>query len=152
MRSSICIGISIFLFTTLQALSQDLRAFDPVNLTGYWETDSAAQLAAKLKRVSKRDSMAKKAVSGDLDRAVITREYGFFENGLFTAEWQLGTNPTVVNGTWGVVSGNRIFIEVNGNKSVYSLSSGKNGGMILVPQRERRGEVHELYFIKKEVK
>lgn len=152
MRSSICIGISVFLFATLQAVSQDLRAFDPVNLTGYWQTDSAAQLGAKLKKLSKKDSMADRTVSGDIDRAVISREYGFFDNGMFTAQWLLGTKPTAVEGTWGVVSKDRIFIEVDGTKSEYLVNPRGKDGIVLVPQRERRGEVHELYFKKQEEK
>lgn len=152
MRSSICIGISVFLFATLQALSQNLHDFEPVNLIGNWQTDSAAQLGAKLKKLSKKGSMADRAISGDIDRAVISREYGFFDNGMFTAQWLLGSKPTVVNGTWGTVARDRIFIEVDGTKSVYLVNHHGKDGIVLVPQRERRGEVHELYFIKQEEK
>lgn len=152
MKKAFYIGFVIFLVGKVPAVSQDLRAFDPVNLTGYWQTDSAAQLGAKINRLSQKDTMADRTVSADIDRAVISREYGFFDNGIFTAQWLLGSKLTVVNGTWGMVARDRIFIEVDGTKSEYLVNHHGKDGIVLVPQRERRGEVHELYFIKQEEK
>ena len=152
MRSVICIGFSVFLFNTLQAVGQDLPNLETVNLIGFWQTDSAAQLGAKIKGLSQKDSMADRAFSGDIDRAVISREYGFFDNGMFTAQWLLGTNPAVVNGRWGMVSRDKIFIEVDGTKTEYAVNTYQKNGIVLVPLRERRGEVHALYFKKEEEK
>jgi hypothetical protein len=150
MKLPIRILIPVFLFTFLQAISQDLREFETVDLTGYWQTDSAAQLGAKINGPSNSNSRAGKAFSADMDRAVISREYGFFDNGMFTAQWLLGTKPTLVYGTWGIVSRDKIFIEVDGNKTVYTVNTRQNDGIVLIPQRTPRGVIHELYFIKQE--
>ena len=152
MKKAFFTGTVIFLFTAFTATSQNLRVFKASDFIGYWQTDSAAQLGAKINRLSNTGSPMDQAVSGDMDRAVISREYGFFDNGMFTAHWLLGTKPAVVDGTWGMVSGDKIFIEVDGTKTEYAVNSHGKDGIVLVPLRARRGEVHELYFIKQEEK
>lgn len=152
MKKAVYIGTVIFLFTTFPVLSQNPRDFDTTDLIGFWQTDSAAQLGAKINRQGTSDSPIDNAVSGDMDRAIISRKYGFLDNGFFTAQWLLGTEPAVVNGTWGMVSIDKIFIEVNRIETMYSVNSHGKDGIVLVPMRERRGYIHELYFIKYEEK
>ena len=152
MRSAICIGISLFLFTTFPVVSQDLRNFETINLIGFWQTDSTAQLGAKINRRSNENSEMDKKLFDDMDRAVISREFGFFDNGLFTAQWVLGTRPTTVSGRWEIVSKDRIAIEVDGVKTEYSVKVRRKVQIVLIPLRAPEGEIHELYFIKRKEK
>ncbi|WP_158860396.1 hypothetical protein [Lunatibacter salilacus] len=150
MKKAFYTGTVILLFTAFPAVCQNLREFIASDLTGYWQTDSAAQLGAKTNRLPHTDYPADKAMSDGMDRAIRSREYIFHDNGMFTAQWLLGTKPAAVDGTWGMVSGDTVFIEVDGTKTAYAVNSHRKDGIVLVPLRERRGEVHELYFVKRQ--
>lgn len=149
MRSAICIGTLVFLFTASPVISQDLRDFDTTDLIGFWQTDSAAQLGAKINKRSNADSGVDKKFFDDMDRAVISREFGFFDNGMFTAQWVLGTKPKTVSGRWSIVSKDRIAIEIDEVKTEYSVKVRGKDEIMFVPLRDPHGEVHELYFKKR---
>lgn len=149
MNKAIYIGVVIFLIGTLSAVSQDLLEFQAIDLAGDWQTDSASQLGAKSSLLSITDSPVDKVLSDDMDRAVKSREYTFREDGVFIAQWVMGSRPNVVRGRWDIVDKNRIVIDVDGSKTAYSVNASGKEGIVLVPLRERKGEIHELYFIRK---
>lgn len=152
MKKEFYIGFVIFLISTVPVIGQDFRELKVSDLIGYWQTDSVSQLGAKKSGLAVIDSPFDKTLSDDMDRAVNSREYIFYDGGIFIANWMLGGRSTTVRGRWDIVDNNRITIEVNGTKTQYSVNAQSKEGIVLVPLREHRGEIHQLYFIKKKEK
>ncbi|WP_339922329.1 hypothetical protein [uncultured Cyclobacterium sp.] len=152
MKNAFFFGLVIFLIGIVPAVGQGMLESKSIELIGYWQTDSVSQLGVKERILFNENSQDYKRLSGEMGNAIKSREYLFQDNGIFTAKWVMGKKQIIVSGKWGAVEKNKIIIEVGGVKTKYSVEASGKEGILLVPLRERNGEIHELYFIKKKVK
>ncbi|EPR66337.1 hypothetical protein ADICYQ_4656 [Cyclobacterium qasimii M12-11B] len=152
MKSALFFGLVIFILSIKAAVGQGMLESKPIELIGYWQTDSVSQLGVKERILLNENSLDYKALSSEMGSAIKSREYFFQDEGIFTAKWVMGKKQIIVTGKWDVIEKNKVTIEVDGVKTKYSVKANGKEGILLVPLRERNGEIHELYFIKKKVK
>lgn len=146
------IGLLFYLIEPSISVGQSLQEFHAINLVGSWQTDSVSQLSKNANLLSLRDSPLNIVLSADMQRAINSREYKFHNDGVFTANWVMGSKPFMARGTWNILDKNRIVIVIDGKKTEYSINENGKERVVLTPLRERRGEIHELYFIKQKEK
>lgn len=152
MEKLILFILVVFLIVVRPVAAQKIEAFDAQNLIGYWQTDSVNQLSAINIALSAKDSLNGKVASEEMKQAIKSRSFVFSEDGIFTAQWVLGERQNIVDGTWEIEGASRLAIEINGIKTSYSIRVNGKDGILLIPMKARRGQIHELYFTKKDAK
>ena len=150
MGKSILFILVVFLIAVRPAAAQKIEAIDAQNLIGYWQTDSVNQLSAINYGISAKGSKTNRAESEAMKQAIKSRSFVFSEDGIFTAQWVLGKRQNIVNGKWEIEGTSQLAIEINGIKTSYSLRVNGKDGILLIPMKARRGQIHELYFTKKD--
>lgn len=152
MEKLILFILVVFLIVVRPVAAQKIEAFDAQNLIGYWQTDSVNQLSAINIGLSAKDSLNGKVASEEMKQAIKSRSFVFSEDGIFTAQWVLGKRQNIVDGKWEIEGASRLAIEINGIKTSYSIRVNGKDGILLIPMKARRGQIHELYFTKKDAK
>ncbi|WP_339713575.1 hypothetical protein [Cyclobacterium amurskyense] len=142
----------VFFIAVRPVAAQKTDKFDAQNLIGYWQTDSVNQLSAINYGISANGSMTKTAESEAMKQAIKSRSFIFSEDGIFTAQWVMGKRQNIVNGKWEIKGASQLTIEINGVKTSYSLRVNGKDEILLIPMKARRGQIHELYFTKKDAK
>lgn len=147
-------NIILTLLLVLSALQQveGQEAFGDLkdSILGHWQADMPS-LKASMQgdRHASYNALPSEARE-DIERALASREFFFFSDGVFVAQWTIGGKPNSVRGSWGTVEKGRLFIEVQERRSEYLVHGNGDDKMVLIPQRERSSLVHELYFTRKE--
>lgn len=152
MEKLILFILVVFLIVVRPVAAQKIEAFDAQNLIGYWQTDSVNQLSAINIGLSAKDSLNGKVASEEMKQAIKSRSFVFSEDGIFTAQWVLGERQNIVDGKWEIEGASQLAIEINGIKTSYSMRVNGKDGILLIPMKARRGQIHELYFTKKDAK
>ncbi|MDO6438535.1 hypothetical protein Q4534_14020 [Cyclobacterium sp. 1_MG-2023] len=142
----------VFLIEVRLVAAQKIEEFDAQMLIGYWQTDSVNQLSAINNVLSAKDSLNRKVTSEEMKQAIKSRSFIFSEDGIFTAQWVMGKRQNIVDGKWKIEGTSQIAIEINGIKTSYSVRANGKDGILLIPMKARRGQIHELYFTKKNAK
>lgn len=138
----------LLLFFLTPGLGQE--AFESLNkgIVGHWQTDLTT-IKSWMEQGQRMayDTLPTQAKE-EIDRAMASREFIFHKDGVFVARWEIGGNANSVQGNWEVIGNKNLTIKVHGAKTDYMVFTNGTQGMVLVPQRERRGMLHELYFTK----
>jgi hypothetical protein len=152
MERFIIFVIAVFLINIVPVKGQDIEEFNAMKLIGYWQTDSVNQLLAVNNGLSSTGSLNRNVLSEEMKQAIKSRTFIFLKEGDFTAHWIMGERQNIVSGKWVIEGTSQIAIEINGIKTSYSVRANGKDGVLLIPMKERHGQIHELYFTRKDAK
>lgn len=142
----------LFLLFLTPGLGQEIFVSLNEGIVGHWQTDVSG-LKSKIEQRQKvaYDTLPVQAKE-EMDRAIASRSFVFYKDGVFTAKWKIGGHGNSVEGRWKAAKNGKLTIDVEDSKSEYMVYSNGTDGIVLAPLRKRRGLVHELYFIRKKEK
>lgn len=136
------------LFYLNTAKGQSANELPAKHIPGMWETDLVGMKNA-IKKMGKNsyDSLPMQ-VKERIEHSISTRVFVFSEEGDFEARWQLGDRKNSVKGNWGINANGKLYLELASGITEYRMNFTGNSKLVLIPERDQIGLIHELHFIK----